>query len=128
MDITPIRPEKSAQKESVADFVQRRREWTRVLLAGGLMLYLGASIVAVVVYVCFDRSDRVQFDALLKSKETQELLKDEKFREFIQDERKEQRTLHRELITLLWTSQVTLVGSALGFYFGQISGKGKSDD
>ena len=24
----------------------------------------------------------------------------------------------RELITLIWTSEVTLVGSALGFYFG----------
>jgi hypothetical protein len=25
---------------------------------------------------------------------------------------------HRELLTLIWTSEVTLVGSALGFYFG----------
>lgn len=25
---------------------------------------------------------------------------------------------HRDLLTLIWTSEVTLVGSALGFYFG----------
>jgi hypothetical protein len=30
----------------------------------------------------------------------------------------ERSNMHRELITIIWTSQVTLVGSALGFYFG----------
>lgn len=33
------------------------------------------------------------------------------------DENQDNQT-SRELITLLWTSQATLVGSALGFYFG----------
>jgi hypothetical protein len=33
-------------------------------------------------------------------------------------ESQEEANIKRELITLVWTSLVTLVGSALGFYFG----------
>ena len=124
----PVRVEDVSPTPPRSGNVELKREETRTWLAVVLMLYLGISIVGVSWYIVSDRFDRVQFDALLKSKETQELLNDEKFKEFIQEERKEQRSLHLELITLLWTSQVTLVGSALGFYFGQISSKGKSDD
>lgn len=42
-------------------------------------------------------------------------------------DRKTDSQASRELITLIWTSQATLVGSALGFYFGNQK-SGKSDD
>jgi hypothetical protein len=71
--------------------VQRERARTRLSL--GLLGLLTASLVGTGVYIFVD---------LLVPRNVSE----------------QRSNTHRELITIIWTSQVTLVGSALGFYFG----------
>jgi hypothetical protein len=73
--------------------VEGRRETTRTLLSVGLLSLLTASLIGTAVYIIAD---------VMNPKELSQ----------------ERRNMHRELITILWTSQVTLTGSALGFYFG----------
>jgi len=70
-----------------------QRERARTLLSVGLLRLLAASLVGTGAYIFVD---------LLIPRNVSE----------------QRSNSHRELITIIWTSQVTLVGSALGFYFG----------
>lgn len=79
------------QETQVGIEVQRERARTR--LSSGLLGLLTASLVGTGVYIFLD---------LLIPRQVPQ----------------ERSNMHRELITIIWTSQVTLVGSALGFYFG----------
>jgi hypothetical protein len=79
------------QETQVGIEVQRERARTR--LSVGLLGLLTASLVGTGVYIFLD---------LLVPRQISQ----------------ERSNMHRELITIIWTSQVTLVGSALGFYFG----------
>jgi len=79
------------QETQVGVEVQRERARTR--LSGGLLGLLTASLVGTGAYIFLD---------LLVPRQVSQ----------------ERSNMHRELITIIWTSQVTLVGSALGFYFG----------
>jgi hypothetical protein len=62
-------------------------------LSAGLLSLLTASLIGTAVYIVADVRNPKELS-------------------------QERRNMHRELITILWTSQVTLAGSALGFYFG----------
>lgn len=114
------------------------REINRLILSASLMLFLGGTIAGVGIYIFGDQSNLPKLDRLVeyeisKSKsnngsEKNDSLENNEVWKLIQEERKEQRTSHRELITLVWTSLVTLSGSALGFYFGEKSAQGRSDD
>ncbi|MEH1884789.1 hypothetical protein [Nostoc sp.] len=73
--------------------IEQQRESARTGLSQSLLLLLTASLLGIGIYIFLD---------LLVPKQVS----------------KERSDMHRELITLIWTSQVTLVGSALGFYFG----------
>ena len=73
--------------------VEVQRERARTRLSGGLLGLLTASLVGTGAYIFLD---------LLIPRQVSQ----------------ERSNMHRELITIIWTSQVTLVGSALGFYFG----------
>ena len=73
--------------------VEQQRERTRTGLAVSLLTLLTLSVVGVSAYIVGD---------LWNPKELSQ----------------ERRNMHRELMTILWTSQVTLAGSALGFYCG----------
>lgn len=73
--------------------VEVQRERARTRLSVGLLALLTASLVGTGVYIFVD---------LLVPRNVSE----------------QRSNTHRELITIIWTSQVTLVGSALGFYFG----------
>ena len=73
--------------------VEVQRERARTRLSGGLLGLLTASLVGTGAYIFVD---------LLVPRDVSE----------------QRSNTHRELITIIWTSQVTLVGSALGFYFG----------
>ena len=73
--------------------VEVQRERARTRLSGGLLGLLTASLVGTGAYIFLD---------LLIPRQLSQ----------------ERSNMHRELITIIWTSQVTLVGSALGFYFG----------
>lgn len=79
------------QETQVGVEVQRERARTR--LSVGLLGLLTASLIGTGIYIFVD---------LLAQKTISQ----------------ERSNMHRELITIIWTSQVTLVGSALGFYFG----------
>lgn len=79
------------QETQVGVEVQRERARTR--LSGGLLGLLTASLIGTGAYIFID--------FLIPRQISQE-----------------RSNMHRELITIIWTSQVTLVGSALGFYFG----------
>jgi hypothetical protein len=71
--------------------IQQSQEFTRSALAGFLMFLLGASIFGVGAYIWSTRD--------------------------IKDSNTEALKNSRELITLLWTSQVTLTSGALAYYF-----------
>lgn len=73
--------------------IDQQRENTRALLATRLFSILIISLVGTGFYIFVD---------LLMPKQISQ----------------ERSNMHREIITLIWTSQVTLMGSALGFYFG----------
>jgi hypothetical protein len=73
--------------------VEERRETARTFLSVGLLSLLTASLIGTAVYIGADVRNPKELS-------------------------QERRNMHRELITILWTSQVTLAGSALGFYFG----------
>jgi hypothetical protein len=73
--------------------VEERRETARTFLSVGLLSLLTASLIGTAVYIVADVRNPKELS-------------------------QERRNMHRELITILWTSQVTLAGSALGFYFG----------
>ncbi|MEH2201899.1 hypothetical protein [Nostoc sp.] len=79
-------------KETVIP-IEQQRESARTSLSESLLLLLTASLFGIGIYIFVD---------ILAPKQVS----------------KERSDMHRELITLIWTSQVTLVGSALGFYFG----------
>jgi hypothetical protein len=79
------------QETQVGVEVQRERARTR--LSVGLIGLLTGSLVGTGAYIFLD---------LLVPRQISQ----------------ERSNMHRELITIIWTSQVTLVGSALGFYFG----------
>jgi hypothetical protein len=79
------------QETQVGVEVQRERARTR--LSVGLLGLLTASLAGTGAYIFLD---------LLVPRQISQ----------------ERSNMHRELITIIWTSQVTLVGSALGFYFG----------
>ena len=80
-------------KQKIKISVEERRETARTILSIGLLALLTASLLGTAVYIIAD---------VINPKELSQ----------------ERRNMHRELITILWTSQVTLAGSALGFYFG----------
>ena len=88
-EVTVLDP--GIQETQVGVEVQRERARTR--LSGGLLGLLTASLVGTGAYIFLD---------LLVPRQVSQ----------------ERSNMHRELITIIWTSQVTLVGSALGFYFG----------
>ena len=73
--------------------VEAQRERARTSLSIGLLGLLAASLIGTGVYIFLD---------LLIPRQISQ----------------ERSNMHRELMTIIWTSQVTLVGSALGFYFG----------
>ena len=73
--------------------VEQQRETARTVLSVGLLSLLTASLIGTAVYIVADVRNPKELS-------------------------QERRNMHRELITILWTSQVTLAGSALGFYFG----------
>jgi hypothetical protein len=73
--------------------VEQQREQARTFLSGGLLILLTASLIGTAIYIIADVRNPKELS-------------------------QERRNMHRELITILWTSQVTLAGSALGFYFG----------
>ena len=73
--------------------VEQQRETARTALSIGLLTLLTASLLGTDVYIVADVRNPKELS-------------------------QERRNMHRELITILWTSQVTLAGSALGFYFG----------
>lgn len=73
--------------------IEQQRERARNFLSAGLLILLTASLLGTVVYTIVDVRNPKELS-------------------------QERRNMHRELITILWTSQVTLAGSALGFYFG----------
>lgn len=73
--------------------IEQQRERARTFLSIGLLSLLTASLIGTAIYIIAD---------VINPKELSQ----------------ERRNMHRELITILWTSQVTLAGSALGFYFG----------
>lgn len=84
--------------------VEVQRERTRTWLAGGLLGLLSLSLLGSGVYIFAD------------------LL-------FIRNSDQQRADMHRELITIIWTSQVTLVSGALGYYFGSEPNKsGNSED
>ena len=71
------------------------REGTRAVLAKRLLWILSGTLVGVIAYIVWSSYTDNEED------------------------------FHREIITVIWTSQVTLVSGALGFYFGsQESGSG----
>ena len=83
--------------------IEAKREQTRAWLAGGLLGLLALSLLGIAAYIFSDilvtgRNDERQSD------------------------------LHRELMTIVWTSQVTLVSGALGYYFGSERNKNNSED
>lgn len=88
-EVTVLDP--GIQETQVGVEVQRERARTR--LSGGLLGLLTASLIGTGAYIFLD---------LLVPRQVSQ----------------ERSNMHRELITIIWTSQVTLVGSALGFYFG----------
>ncbi len=71
--------------------IQQSQETTRSILAGFLMLLLGASIFGIGVYIWNIKDIKDSSTEALKNS--------------------------RELITLIWTSQVTLTSGALAYYF-----------
>jgi len=71
--------------------IQQSQEFTRSVLAGFLMFLLGASIFGVGAYIWSIKDTKDSNTEALKNS--------------------------RELITLLWTSQVTLTSGALAYYF-----------
>ena len=73
--------------------IEQQRERARTFLSAGLLILLTTSLLGTVVYIIVDVRNPKELS-------------------------QERRNMHRELITILWTSQVTLAGSALGFYFG----------
>lgn len=73
--------------------IEEQREHTRTWLATRLFNILTISLIGTGVYIFVD--------SLVPQQISQE-----------------RSNMHREIITLIWTSQVTLMGSALGFYFG----------
>jgi hypothetical protein len=73
--------------------IEQQRERARTFLSVGLLSLLTASLIGTAVYIIADVRNPKELS-------------------------QERRNMHRELITILWTSQVTLAGSALGFYFG----------
>ena len=73
--------------------IEQQRERARTYLSIGLLILLTASLIGTAVYIIADVRNPKELS-------------------------QERRNMHRELITILWTSQVTLAGSALGFYFG----------
>lgn len=82
----------SIKIESTPIDIATQREKTRTLLAIYLLGLLTVSLVGIGVYIAFDR-DRTPAES----------------------------DKHREILTIVWTSQVTLVSAALGFYFGSES-------
>ena len=72
--------------------IEAQRERTRTYLAAGLLGSLFISLIGIGFYIFRDTGSQVATD-------------------------KERVNIHRELITIIWTSQVTLVSGALGFYF-----------
>lgn len=83
-------PKISVSETPVAVEVQRER--TRTYLAAGLVALLGLSLFGIGLYIILDTI-------------------------FPRDVSQEKKDMHRELITIVWTSQVTLVSGAIGFYF-----------
>ncbi|MDJ0706028.1 MAG: hypothetical protein QNJ46_22385 [Leptolyngbyaceae cyanobacterium MO_188.B28] len=83
--------------------IEAKREQTRAWLAGGLLGLLALSLLGIAAYIFSD--------ILVTGKN---------------DER--QSDLHRELMTIVWTSQVTLVSGALGYYFGSERNRNNSDE
>ena len=73
--------------------IEQQRERARTYLSIGLLILLTASLIGTAVYIIADVRNPKELS-------------------------QERRNMHRELITIIWTSQVTLAGSALGFYFG----------
>ncbi len=73
--------------------VEVQREKTRTRLVGGLLGLLAFSLFGVGAYIIVD----TVFPSNLSE---------------------EKRNSHRELMTIIWTSQVTLVSGAICFYFG----------
>jgi hypothetical protein len=73
--------------------VEVQREKTRTRLAGGLLGLLAFSLFGIGIYIISDTF-------------------------FPQNLSEDKKNSHRELITIIWTSQVTLVSGAFGFYFG----------
>ena len=64
------------------------REKTRAKLAQSLLWLLGLTLLGVGAYIVWSGHTKTE------------------------------KSFHKELITVIWTSQVTLVSGALGFYFG----------
>ncbi|NES97941.1 MAG: hypothetical protein F6K32_22575 [Desertifilum sp. SIO1I2] len=82
----------SIKIESTPIDIATQREKTRTWLAVYLLGLLTVSLIGIGIYITVDRG-----------------------RETGESER------HREILTIVWTSQVTLVSAALGFYFGSES-------
>ena len=93
-------PKISVSETPVKVDVQRER--TRTYLAGGLLALLGISLFGIGLYIILDTI-------------------------FPRDASQEKKAMHRELITIVWTSQVTLVSGTLGFYFASERANNNSD-
>ena len=98
---TPSKRTHTFQEKTIS--IEVKREQTRSRLAGGLLGLLALSLLGIGTYICSD---------IWFSGNTDQQKSD----------------LHRELMTIVWTSQVTLVSGALGYYFGSEHNKNNSEN
>jgi hypothetical protein len=99
---------------------ERWRERTRTYLALGLFLSIGFTQLSVFFYLF---TPAILQLAGKEKKDNKDLkdnivkLNNSAFVYVVKDDKEDNNKDSRELVTLVWTSQVTLIGSALGFYF-----------
>ncbi|BDI17769.1 hypothetical protein ANSO36C_35710 [Nostoc cf. commune SO-36] len=102
---------------------EKWRESTRTFLAIALLLNIALTQLSVILYLFIPNViSLVTKDKNDDSKEkdlNRNLVKlsNSTFVYVVDNDKEDKSKDSRELITLIWTSQVTLVGGALGFYF-----------
>ncbi len=96
--------EKDLKKQGIE--FEKQQEETRANLARSLVVFFGVTIVLIFVMIGY-------YQHLII-----DLIKDSTNKELNFTSLEKSFELSKEIITIVWTSQAALLGSALGFYFG----------
>ena len=99
--------EKSIKEEKINyEYLLVEQEQTRSTLAIALLICFGVTILLIFVMIWYYQHRII------------DLIKDSTNKELNFTSLEKSFELSKEIITIVWTSQAALLGSALGFYFG----------